>query len=97
MAASPAFNTTFSDQSPAIGPYAEDTIGIGNVNISNVQFGLVQQSPSFSNLTKTGTMGVGYSSLEASANRYPNIPEVLVASGTINSRLYSVYLNDAIE
>lgn len=39
-------------------------------------------------------MGLGYSYTEATYDTYPNIPEVLLATGVINSRLYSVYLND---
>lgn len=41
-----------------------------------------------------GLMGVGYSENEATSVQYPNMPEVLKDAGVINSRLYSVYLND---
>lgn len=40
---------------------------------------------------------MGYSENEATQYVYPNIPEVLRDTGIINSRLYSVYLNDVAE
>lgn len=45
-----------------------------------------------------GLMGLGYSSNEAVTSRryfYQNMPEVLKDAGEINSRLYSLFLNDA--
>jgi len=39
-------------------------------------------------------MGVGYSANEAATQPYPNMPEILQQSGAINSRLYSVFLNE---
>lgn len=96
IAASPALNITYADGSTATGPLVEDTIEFGNVNISDVQFGLVQQGSSSTGFT-TGVMGIGYSSVQSIGTRYPNIPKVLVAAGGINSRLYSIYLNDASE
>lgn len=94
--ASPAFNISFSDGSTAVGPFAEDIITIGDVRIDNVQFGLAQEINSTTGYT-TGFMGLGYREIEASSYRYPNIPEVLEDAGLINSRLYSIYLNDADE
>lgn len=96
IAASPALNISYADCTNATGPLVEDTIGIGNVNVSNVQFALLQHGSSSKGFT-TGVMGIGYPSVESIGTRYPNIPEVLVATGAISCRLYSIYLNDASE
>jgi hypothetical protein len=93
VAESPAFNTSFGDGSSATGPFAEDVIGIGDVRIDGVQFGVADEVDSTTGYA-VGLMGLGYSENEASQRQYPNIPEVLASSGEINSRLYSIYLND---
>ncbi|KAI7341475.1 hypothetical protein KC315_g92 [Hortaea werneckii] len=79
----PAFDTAFGDGSSATGEYGEDTVGIGDVRIENVQFGLAS-SLYITTGYAVGLMGLGYSYIEA----------VLRATGVTNSRLYSVYLND---
>ncbi|KAK6426539.1 hypothetical protein LTR81_001120 [Elasticomyces elasticus] len=89
---SPAFNTSFGDGSTASGPFAEDMIGIGDVVIDNVQFGVAEEVNSTTGYA-IGLMGLGYSTNEATRHVYPNMPEVLRDTGVINSRLYSVYLN----
>ncbi|KAK3117728.1 hypothetical protein LTR53_000657 [Teratosphaeriaceae sp. CCFEE 6253] len=88
----PAFNTSFGDGSTASGPFAEDMIGIGDVTIDNVQFGVAEEVNSTTGYA-IGLMGLGYSENEATYHLYPNMPEVLRDTGVINSRLYSVYLN----
>ncbi|KAF2720049.1 acid protease, partial [Polychaeton citri CBS 116435] len=94
-AQSPAFNTSFGDGTTAQGPFGRDTVCVADVCISNVQFGLATEVDSTTGFA-IGLMGVGYSFIEAVQDHiYPNMPEVLVSSGVINSRLYSVYLNDA--
>ncbi|KAK5111545.1 hypothetical protein LTR62_004841 [Meristemomyces frigidus] len=90
----PAFNTSFGDGSTAMGPFSEDVVGIGNVLIQNVQFGVAEKVNSTTGYA-IGLMGLGYSENEAVQQHfYPNMPEVLRDTGVINSRLYSVYLND---
>lgn len=89
----PAFDTEFGDGSTASGPFASDTVCISDICVSNVQFGLAQQVHSTTGYS-LGLLGLGYSINEASRHQYPNIPEVLVTAGEINSRLYSVYLNN---
>ncbi|GAB1739788.1 hypothetical protein NU219Hw_g4725t1 [Hortaea werneckii] len=90
---SPAFDAVFGDGSTAVGPYGEDTVGIGDVRLENVQFGLAEELDITTGYA-VGLMGLGYSYTEATYDTYPNIPEVLRVTGVINSRLYSVYLND---
>ncbi|GAB1734536.1 hypothetical protein NU195Hw_g8988t1 [Hortaea werneckii] len=90
---SPAFNTSFGDGSTAVGPFGSDTVGIGDVRIDNVQFGVAQEVNATTGYA-VGLMGLGYSYNEATQYIYPNMPEVLRDTGIINSRLYSIYLND---
>ncbi|KAK5000522.1 hypothetical protein LTR66_000637 [Elasticomyces elasticus] len=89
-----SFNTTFGDGSTASGPYISDTVQIGNIAVANVEMGLALKVKSTTGYA-IGLMGVGYSLNEASTKFvYANFPEVLVASGVVASRLYSVFLND---
>jgi hypothetical protein len=89
----PAFDTKFGDGSTASGPFAEDTVCISDICVTNVQFGIALKVKSTTGYA-IGLMGLGYSENEATRHEYPNIPEVLKDAGAINSRLYSVYLND---
>ncbi|KAF4552421.1 Eukaryotic aspartyl protease-like protein 2 [Elsinoe fawcettii] len=86
------FNTSFGDGSTAAGDFATDVIGIGNVQVSGVQFGVATAIASTTGFA-VSLMGLGYSLNEASSQGYPNMPEVLQQAGVINSRLYSVFLN----
>lgn len=87
------FSTAFGDGSTATGDYATDVVQIGDVAVDNVQFGVATNVNSTTGFA-VGLMGIGYSLNEAASSPYPNMPEVLVNSGAINSRLYSVFLND---
>ncbi len=58
-----------------------------------MQFGVAEQVKATTGYA-IGLMGLGYSENEATRHVYPNIPEVLKDAGVINSRMYSVYLND---
>lgn len=87
------FSTVFGDGSSASGDFATDVVQIGDVAISNVQFGVASNVNSTTGFA-VGLMGIGYSQNEASEIQYANMPEVLRDSGVINSRLYSIYLND---
>ncbi|KAF1355527.1 aspartic peptidase domain-containing protein [Delphinella strobiligena] len=87
------FETAFGDGSSASGNFGTDVVQIGDVAISNVQFGLASDVNSTTGFA-VGLMGIGYSLNEASETQYANMPEVLVDAGVINSRLYSVFLND---
>lgn len=88
------FQASFGDGSSASGDFATDVVHIGDVAISNVQFGLATEVNSTTGFA-IGLMGIGYSLLEASPIPYANMPEVLCDAGAIHSRLYSVFLNDA--
>ncbi|PNS20642.1 hypothetical protein CAC42_369 [Sphaceloma murrayae] len=86
------FNTSFGDGSTAAGDFGTDTLGIGSVAITDVQFGVATDVKSTTGFA-VSLMGVGYAVNEASSREYPNMPEVLHQAGAISSRLYSIYLN----
>jgi hypothetical protein len=88
----PAFDTRFGDGSTASGPFAADTVCLADICVTNVQFGVAQEVKSTTGFA-VGLLGLGYSLNEATRHIYPNLPEVLVDAGEIDSRLYSVYLN----
>lgn len=88
------FQTAYGDGSTADGDFATDNVGIGSVELQDVQMGIgldVNSTTGFA----VSLMGVGYSANEAANTPYPNMPELLQQSGAINSRLYSVFLNQA--
>lgn len=87
------FNTSFGDGSTATGDFATDTVGLGDLLIENVQFGVATEVDSTTGYA-VSLMGLGYSANEAATTPYPNMPEVLTQAGAINSRLYSVFLNE---
>ena len=87
------FNTSFGDGSTATGDFATDTVEIGDVALKNTQFGVASNVDSTTGFA-VSLMGLGYSANEAANDVYPNMPEILHQSGAINSRLYSVFLND---
>ncbi|GAB7357763.1 hypothetical protein MBLNU459_g0413t1 [Dothideomycetes sp. NU459] len=87
------FSTAFGDGSTANGDFGTDVVQLGDVAVKNVQFGVATDVNSTTGFA-VGLMGVGYSLNEASSTQYPNMPEVLRDAGAINSRLYSVFLND---
>ncbi|KAK3723628.1 hypothetical protein LTR37_001509 [Vermiconidia calcicola] len=89
----PAFDTRYGDGSTASGPFGRDTICLADTCVTNAQFGVATQVKSTTGYA-IGLLGLGYSQNEATHHEYPNIPEVLVNADVINSRLYSIYLND---
>lgn len=87
------FRTAFGDGSTASGDFATDVVGVGAVELTNVQFGVASLINSTTGYA-INLMGVGYSANEASApNYYPNMPDLLQQAGAISSRLYSIFLN----
>lgn len=87
------FNTSFGDGSTAAGDFSTETVGIGDVLLQDVQIGIATTVDSTTGFA-VSLMGVGYSANEAASTQYPNMPEILQQSGAINSRLYSVFLNE---
>lgn len=70
------------------GPWAQDTVYLGDTKVSNVRFGLVD-SGTFA--TEKALLGIGRSGL--TRDKYDNFPIVLKKQGIINRVAYSLYLN----
>jgi len=88
------FNISYLDGSSAVGDYAKDTFHFGGKTLKGLQFGIGYESSS-----AQGILGIGYAINEVQVGRaggqpYPNLPQLLVDSGTINSNAYSLWLND---
>lgn len=88
------FKIGYGDGSKATGYWAEDTVSLGGVQLSDVQFGYATNTT----VKQGGLLGVGYTTNEASAqlgsrDTYDNLPVQLKKQGKINKVAYSLYLN----
>lgn len=87
------FELNYSDGSSVSGDYVTDDLGFGNVTLDNIQFGIGYHSQ-----IGDGIMGIGPSANEASSRHdgktYANLPQSLVNHGYVQSRAYSLWLND---
>lgn len=92
---SPSFNASFGDGSAAIGPYGTDNVQIGDVLLEGLQFGVAEITNSTAGYA-LGLIGIGYDQGEATSTAYVNLPDALIDSGVTNSRLFSLYLGDAV-
>lgn len=92
-----AFQITYGDNTGANGDYITDTMSIGGATITALEMGLAYNASS-----ATGVMGIGYDINEASDNSqgqvnpfvYPSIIDTMVSQGLINTKAYSLYLDD---
>lgn len=85
------FNITYVDESHAIGSYFTDSMAIGTSTavVNNVQMGLgtdITFAP--------GILGLGFASNQAASTQYPTLVDQMYSQGKINSRAFSVWLND---
>ncbi|KAK7208218.1 aspartic peptidase domain-containing protein [Myxozyma melibiosi] len=90
------FSITYGDNTQADGVYAQDTLEIAGVTLTNQTLAVATDT----NLTN-GVLGIGYESGEVSAGdnssttgQYSGLLRSMVDQGYINSRVYSLYLND---
>ncbi|KAI9826242.1 MAG: hypothetical protein M1819_007409 [Sarea resinae] len=88
------FNISYVDGSGAVGDYATDTLRIGGKDLTDLQFGIGYTSSS-----EEGIIGIGYTVNEIQVNRnnksaYPNVPQLMMEKGIIQSNAYSLWLND---
>lgn len=83
------FDITYLDGRNIIGDYFEDTVTIGDANITGQRLGLALES-----VRVTGIMGLGFGSNVAAERQYPTIVDNLVSQGLIDSPAFSLYLND---
>jgi Eukaryotic aspartyl protease len=92
-----AFSITYADNTGSNGDYITDTFSIGGATIKALEMGLAYNSSS-----ATGVMGIGYDINEASDDSqdgtaafvYPSIIDTMVSQGLINTKAYSLYLDD---
>lgn len=91
------FNIQYADDTMAIGDWGTDTLTIGDSTLKKFSFALANETNS-----TIAVLGVGFRGLETTALQqytenpytYANLPEALVEAGLINSKVYSLYLND---
>lgn len=63
--------------------------------MDDVQMGLAFDGLNRSDMRQArGILGVGFESSESAVIRYPNLVSQLVLNGHINSRAYSIWLDD---
>ncbi|KAF4124483.1 Eukaryotic aspartyl protease [Geosmithia morbida] len=83
------FDITYLDGRNIKGSYFNDTITIGNDKIENQQLGLASES-----VRPTGLMGLGFSANVAATIQYPTVVDNMASQGLIDTRAFSLYLND---
>ncbi|KAM6505348.1 hypothetical protein FSOLCH5_014573 [Fusarium solani] len=88
------FNVTYADGSGAAGDYATDTLWLGKIKVTDLQFGIGYKTSS-----QQGILGIGYPLDEVQAGQlgkkpYDNLPAKLAAEGLIASNAFSLWLDD---
>ncbi|KAL3420227.1 aspartic-type endopeptidase OPSB 2 [Phlyctema vagabunda] len=83
------FDITYQDKSGSTGDYMTDNLGVGGVTIRDLQMGIAYNSS-----IPFGLMGIGYSINVAAEEVYPNIIDQMLSQGLINTKAYSLYLDD---
>ncbi|EHA45932.1 hypothetical protein MCOR27_010012 [Pyricularia oryzae] len=83
------FQIRYLDGSAARGDYIKDDFTIGKTTIKGLQMGVASTT-----VRGTGILGVGFSSHVTAKEKYPNIIDELVAQKIIQTKAYSLWLND---
>lgn len=92
------FAIQYVDNSASQGDYFTDTLSIGGISLEKQQMGLAIETT-----IGTGIIGVGFTENEAvcrsttSCDTYPTIIDQMVKQKKINSKAYSLWLNDLSE
>lgn len=80
-----------------IGNYISDVFSVNGATVKNMTMAVATQAQ----VVPTGIMGIGFDLDESIAARngttYPNFVDLLVTQGLINTRAYSLWLNDISE
>lgn len=89
------FDITYVDGTSAGGDYIQDQFAVGQVGQAHMllQMGLATNYTGSSPVS--GIMGIGYDNNEATNVFYPNFMDQMVAYNLTNTKLYSLWLNDA--
>lgn len=88
------FHIAYADKEYSIGDYGRETFTVGNARVRDLQFGIGLNTTS-----SEGIMGIGYNTNEVQVDwlgkePYPNLVDLMVEQGHIQSRAYSLWLND---
>ncbi|KAK4232274.1 putative candidapepsin-8 precursor [Podospora fimiseda] len=83
------FKVKYLDGGIALGDYISDDFTIGGTTIKSLQLAYVTKAA-----RNTGILGLGFSSSERAAHKYPNMIDQLVNQKQIESKTFSLYLND---
>ncbi|KAK5064494.1 hypothetical protein LTR84_000327 [Exophiala bonariae] len=90
----PEFQIQYVDGSEITGAYISDVLNIGSTKLTN----MTMAEALTANTRGIGIMGIGFQSGEAAASQngftYPNVIDVLKSEGFINTRAYSLWLDD---
>jgi hypothetical protein len=87
------------DKTKIGGDYINETFGIGGITLNGMTMGLAKKSSETDTTSPfQGIVGVGFDTGEAiyaqAGITYPNIISQLKAQGLINTKAYSLWLND---
>ena len=84
------FDITFVDQTGASGDYFTDVLSFGNSETLKAQ----TMGIAYNSTLSPGLLGIGYDTNEAAEFEYSSLIDSLVSQGLINTKAYSMYLND---
>ncbi|OBT99334.2 hypothetical protein VE01_02698 [Pseudogymnoascus verrucosus] len=88
------FQIQYVDQTESSGDYISETVSFNGQNKSNNAIKELQIGLASTSTLPVGVMGIGYNSSVAAATVYPNIIDQMVYQGLINTRAYSLWLDD---
>ncbi|PMD22812.1 acid protease [Hyaloscypha hepaticicola] len=83
------FSATYLDKTGSTGDYITDVLMIAGNTLKGMQMGLA-----FNSTDSQGTLGLGYDTLEGATTKYASFIDQLVLQGIINTKAFSLYLND---
>lgn len=87
------FDITYGDGTEVEGNYFSDVLTVGGVKVSNATMA-VATDLLFWELSGPGIMGIGYDQNEAAERPYPGLLNDMVNQGLINTRAFSLWLDD---
>jgi len=89
------FSISYGDGSEVSGDYVSDVFRVGSLAVKNMEFAVATDQ---SEVGTMGIMGIGFDTNEAitdfGGKPYRNIIDSMADQGLINSRAYSLWLND---
>ncbi|KAL8998790.1 MAG: hypothetical protein Q9169_002240 [Polycauliona sp. 2 TL-2023] len=89
------FAIHYGDCTGVTGKFITDTVGLFGVTMDDVQMGLAFEGLLDGEARQArGMLGIEFDGIESAVNQYPNMVSQLVLNGHINSRAYSIWLDD---